>query len=741
MRRLLFIPFFLLFCLPDMEARHIIGGEITYECLGNNNYRFRMRVYRDDSCTNCGQLDDPANIAIYNCNYADCTESDISFTLTPSLQSVNRVQPPNLPCSRLPPNIEVQEGVYVFELALPPSDQSYHVVYQRCCRNVTINNIVAPDQAGATYWIEITPEAQRECNNSPVFNLFPPTVICANEELNFDHSARDLDGDSLVYSFCAPLIGGGRNEGSNGCDGVIPIPPCPPVFQTVNFVPALYSPTNPMGGSPRVRIDRSTGLITGTPTIQGQFVVGVCVQEYRNGELIGEIRRDFQFNVAPCIPIVNARIPADSVINNREFLVNSCGNETITFGNESSDRDFITNWEWTFDINGTEQTSSAWKPTITFPGVGAYSGQLILNPNTACNDTADITVNVYPAIFAEFDFEYDTCVAGPVTFTNSSFSQAGELTDVRWNFDNGDSANDFELDYLYDEPALYNVNLQVRDQNNCVAQVTEPVSYFPIPPTIIVAPDFRIGCAPQNVFFDNLSFPISEEYDILWDFGDGNTASNVSPNHVYEEPGTYTVGLDIVSPLGCRIDTVYENLVTVEPSPVADFIYTPDELTVIDPTASFFERAQEAIRWIWTFNNREISFELNPTYTFLDSGLQKVQLVVEHESGCFDTLIQFIDVLPEVRYFLPNAFTPNGDGTNDGYMGKGVVRGMRDFEMTIWNRWGETVFLTNSPDIAWNGQKQNTGAPAPNGVYVAVVRYRTPRGEQVSLQELVTLIR
>ena len=745
MRRLLLLALCLLFLLPESTAKHIIGGEITYECLGDNLYRFTMRVYRDDTCTNCGVLDPQAAIGVFNCDYNNCFSSDLELILRPRLEGVTNIEPPEFECSRAPDNIRVEEGLYIFEERLPLSDESYHIVYQRCCRNVTINNILVPGEVGGTYTVEITPEAQRECNSSPVFNLFPPTVICANEALNFDHSASDMDGDSLVYSFCAPLTGGGDDTSdanvSNCVIGAVPNPPCPPPYQTVTFVSPLYGPSNPMGGTPRVRIDPNTGIITGTPTMLGQFVVGVCVREYRNGDQIGEIRRDFQFNVMSCTSKVTAIIPADSIVNGQEFLINSCGNETVTFRNNSLERASIREQIWTFNIDGVEQEFSDWEPTVTFPGLGQCTGQLILNPDSACKDSALIRVNVYPAIFAEFEFDYDTCVASPVVFTNSSYSEAGDLTGVTWDFDNGDASAEFEPEYLYDEPDLYNVRLEVRDQNNCIAEAVEPVSYFPIPPTIVIAPDFQIGCAPQEVFFNNLSWPISEDYDILWQFGDGNTGTSVSPTHTYEEEGTYTVSLDIVSPLGCAIDTVFEDLVTVRPSPVADFIYTPDELTVIDPTASFFERAQNAIRWIWTFEDREISFELKPTHTFIDTGLQKAQLVVEDESGCFDTLIQFIDILPEVRYFLPNAFTPNGDGTNDTYAGKGVVRGMRDFEMTIWNRWGETIFSTPSPEIAWNGRKQNIGASAPNGVYVVVVRYRDPRGNLVNLRELVTLIR
>ncbi|MEM9991053.1 MAG: PKD domain-containing protein [Bacteroidota bacterium] len=745
--RYLLLIFCGVFFFPTLSsALHIIGGEITYECLGNNRYRFRMNVYRDGSCINCGDLDDPAIIGIYNCDARDCTERELIFRREIRLSNISMLPPPDLPCVRVPPNIQAQDGFYTFEQELPISDKSYHIVYQRCCRNQTITNIATPGDAGATYPVEITPAAQQLCNNSPTFNLFPPTVICAGESLDFDHSASDADGDSLVYAFCAPLLGGSSGEptdnGGVGCPGPIPDPPCPPSFMPVTFIAPTYSPQNPMGGNPTITIDPDTGLITGTPIMLGQYVVGVCVKEYRNGALIGEIRRDFQFNVSNCEATIAVDLPYDTITIEQEisYFIPGCGETRIPFENQSRDSTF--DWEWTFDIDGIEQKFLGWEPVVTFPDTGRYAGQITgVDPQTGCSAIANVNVNIYPAIFAEFDVDYDTCNAGPIAFSNSSYSEAGDLTSIAWNFGNGDTSSAFEMDYLYDFPATYDISLVVRDSNNCEAVQEQELLYYPVPPLLVVAPDVRDGCAPQEVFFDNLSSPISEEYDIKWEFGDGGMATNVSPTYRYDDVGTYDVALDIVSPLGCGIDTVFEELITVRFSPIANFDYSPEEVTIVNPVVEFTDRSQFASQFVWTFNDRDFFQESNFTYTFRDTGLQKVQLAVRHPSGCWDTLIQYIDVLPEVRYFLPSAFTPNDDGTNDVYIGVGKLNGMKDFDMTIWNRWGEVVFLSDNPAVGWNGRKQNQGKAMPNGVYVVAVRYETATGERASLQEVVMLLR
>jgi len=189
----------------------------------------------------------------------------------------------------------------------------------KCLCGARIVNIIGPGETGATFFVEITSEAQALCNNTPTFNDFPPIVVCVNEQLNFDHSATDVDGDLLVYELCSPLKGGGTagwQTPGNAADfnGTNPNPDAPPPYDNVTFLSGTYSPLDPIGGDPPLSIDPATGLLTGTPDAEGQFVVGICVKEYRNGVLLSTIQRDFQFNVAFCEPTVVATVDGDDLI-------------------------------------------------------------------------------------------------------------------------------------------------------------------------------------------------------------------------------------------------------------------------------------------------------------------------------------------------------------------------------------------------------------------------------------------
>ena len=729
-------------------SRHIIGGVMTYECLGNDQYEFTLRVYRDCNCTNCAELDNVAEIGIYRCSSPnDCNgqwQDSPWDQISVPLQSVSEVDEPDYPCL-IPPNVCGEEGIYQFTLTLPQSDESYFVSYQRCCRNVTIANIVAPEDSGATFMIELTPLAQQLCNSSPSFETYPPMIICNGAPLVYDHSATDPDGDQLVYEFCAPLLGGGPQLDPvfyNTCTGANPIPACPPPYDNVTFRAPTYTPSQPMAGDPVISIDPQTGLITGTPEFQGQFVVGVCVSEFRNGLLLSRVFRDFQFNVASCDPTVVADIEEDIQISDQEFVVNSCGDYTITFNNQSFQQSFIDNFGWSFDMGGGQMESfNQWNPTVTFPGVGTYQGELILNENTDCGDTATIYVNIYPEIDANFTFAYDTCVAGPVSFTDLSVTGSCCLTDWFWEFGDGNTATAQNPDHIYQIPGDIPVTLTVRDTNACENSLTQIVPYYPVPSLIVIAPSAETACQPAEIFFDNLSFPIDTTYDIFWDMGDGGSSTAISPTYIYEDPGVYTVSVDITSPIGCQTDTTFNDLITVLPSPTAGFSYSPDQPSNLFPEVQFTDESTGAVHWNWDFGAPPPSVSPNPTFVFPDTGLFLVTQVVTHPSGCTDTLTALIDVIPEVRYYLPNAFSPNGDGTNDTFRGKGFMVGATDFTFRIWNRWGEPVFETNDPDEAWNGQTDNVGALAPNGVYLVVVTYRDPRGQQVDLKGYATLIR
>ena len=741
----------LLFIAGASHARHIIGGDISYRCSSPGNYTFKFTVYRDCSDPEGADFDNPANFTVYR----GTTTNNVRINI-PGLSNVNldngfpiSIDIPENDCQEIGAVLCVQRGEYTFSVNLPPSNESYFVVYQRCCRNNSITNIVNPQSTGATYAIELKPEAQAVCNNSPTFNEYPPALICANQPLIYDHSAQDIDGDQLVYRFCTPLDGGGLAgidptlpNTPNECNGVRPVPACPPPFDEVLFALPEFSETNPMGGNPQIDINPSTGLITGTPTLTGQYVVGVCVEEYRGGVLMSRSLRDFQFNVVECNPFVQA------ILENGEqrgdtIILNYCGVNDVEITNLSVQRSLIDSYEWNIDSDGDGITEvfDDWSPFISFPDTGTYYGNLTLMGQNNCNDDAFVEINIYPGLEADFTFTYDTCSAGPVVFTNNSFTGGNSIDSYLWDFGDGNTSDEVLPVHEYMIPGNIPISLIITDNNGCMDTLSTIIDYFPVPSLLVIEPSTALGCAPDSILIDNLSFPIDDSYTILWDLGDGNTSTEISPFHFYENPGTYSLSVDITSPIGCSTSASWTNIIRLRPTPIAGFSFSPNEVTELNSGVQFTDESVDASFYNWFFNNEAEAFDANPYYEFADTGRVFVTQVVEHIEGCLDTLTKIIDVSPFCSWFFPNAFTPNGDGTNDLFHGTGYEQNITNYKLFIYNRWGELIFETTDLKEGWNGKKRNIGQDSPQGGYVYIAELNGPRNTFKRFEGIVTLLR
>jgi len=289
-------------------GKHLIGGEISYKCLGDGDYEIELSIYRD--CLSDGaDFDAEVTFAVYQCdNTIDCSalmQGSQGFSFIVPLTEKKFINQPDPTC--VLPQLCVEQGIYRFRFSeydvfLPNTDNSYHIVYQRCCRNESITNLLVPGDVGSTITIAISPAAQQVCNNSPTFEDFPPVIACVNTPFNFSHTAIDEDGDSLVYAFASPLSGGGLDltaDNYRTCFGVLPTPPCPPPYNKVPFIDPIYSAATPFGRE-TIELTTATGLLEGTPNLSGQFVAAITVSEYRNGQLLSVSQREFQINIIDC---------------------------------------------------------------------------------------------------------------------------------------------------------------------------------------------------------------------------------------------------------------------------------------------------------------------------------------------------------------------------------------------------------------------------------------------------------
>jgi gliding motility-associated-like protein len=447
--------------IHSANATHIVGGELNYRCLGNDQYEISLTVFRD--CFNANPaayFDDPASIGIFDVNNNLLTSLGENGQLLIPLMNDDTLDPTLFDsCLVVPPDVCVHRTIYTVTVTLPFIAGGYQLAYQRCCRNNIILNIVAPEATGATYYNFISEESLQQCNSSAVFNEWPPNYICSNEPILFDHSATDIDGDSLVYSLCTPF---------NGADPDIPLPqpPNPPPYDNVVWLDPPYSLNDMIGGIP-LSIDSETGLLTGTPNTIGNFVVGVCVEEYRDGVLISTSRRDFQYNIGICGEAISSFFAPEV----------DCDGFSVDFDNQSQD---ALSYLWDFgDPNTNSDISTVPNPSYVYPDTGLYVITLIAGPGQACADTSYSTVSVQiPSLFVDFDLSIiDGCVfPAEVSFDDLSFDTLSTIVAWDWQFSNGETSDEQNPVWFVTNSGTYFATLTATAENGCEVSHTASVS-------------------------------------------------------------------------------------------------------------------------------------------------------------------------------------------------------------------------------------------------------------------------
>ena len=233
----------LFFCFVYIKvfATHIVGGELNYHYIGNNQYEISLTVYRD--CKNgVPLLDNPAYVFVF-----DAFNNLFTTVLLPLDDKDTIPSTINSPCFTPRDTICYEHSHYQKVIVtLPPSVAGYQLAYQRCCRNNTILNIVSPGASGATFYAFIPGTSIFSQNSNPVYDSLPPPFICLNIPFVFDHSATDADGDSIVYELCNPFLGASSSvpQPTLSPDSV-PDPPVP-LFDGATPI-AFHSPLHAVG--------------------------------------------------------------------------------------------------------------------------------------------------------------------------------------------------------------------------------------------------------------------------------------------------------------------------------------------------------------------------------------------------------------------------------------------------------------------------------------------------------------
>lgn len=258
------------------------------------------------------------------------------------------------------------------------------------------------------------------------------------------------------------------------------------------------------------------------------------------------------------------------------------------------------------------------------------------------------------------------------------------------------------------------------------------------------------GCAPLTVQFED-TINTLPNLTYLWEFGDGTSSIEPAPTYTFQSTGDYVVSLTIRTEDGCVSDnksSPANSLVRVLITPVADFEADPDETDLRTPTISFSNFSESGTSYSWDFGDDSTSTLFEPQHTYLDSGRYQVKLLVVSTAGCEDSTIREIIIDPYYFIEVPDAFTPDPDQENDGRYDPNALnnhifyphtRGVTNYEMLIFNRWGELIFESNDHSIGWNGYYR--GRLVAQEVYVYKIRLQWENGQEFEKVGNVTLFR
>ena len=619
----IFIVFILSFFAFTTNASHIVGGDIYYDYLGNNTYRFYISVYRDCNSTGAA-FDSPLKLGVFTSNGSLFQEIDVPFPGSTNVPVVF-----NNPCVTPPTNICTENAIYETLIVLPPSAGGYTVTYQRCCRGPNISNINNPDDTGFTLTCKVPGSGNNfHINSSPRFTNYPPLLLCNNEDLIFDHSATDPDGDQLVYSLVTP---------HSGASSFNPAPnPPPPPYGNVSWS-AGHSATNPLGPGATINIDPNTGLLTASPNLLGLYVVGIRVSEYRNGTLINSTTRDFLFRVFNC------NLQLESILPDQDQLSTFngyCDGLTIQFENNSYGG---TNYYWDFGVPGiTTDVSTAFEPTYTYPAPGYYQAMLVVNPGWPCTDTAYMDIHVNNEMTLSYTSQDSLCVFGN-NFDFTAICDGPPGTLFEWEFGpnassptgTGEIVNNISFNTTGSIDITVNASY-----NLCEATYTAPIFIYPEPVAEIVVPD-QVECNGLTVDFDGV---VQNANLFHWDFGISGTLADTSnledPTFTFPGAGSYDITFIAGSSANCS-DTAELTIDLNEALLVA--FTSEDSLCITDNVFNFDGTVSGPPNsvFVWDFGpyaSISSSTDIDvPNVTFSQPGVIPITL-----TGSFDNCVESV---------------------------------------------------------------------------------------------------
>lgn len=422
-------------------------------------------------------------------------------------------------------------------------------------------------------------------------------------------------------------------------------------------------------------------------------------------------------------------------------VINACEGDTHQFMDMTPGA--INAWTWTFGDGGGSQFQN---PSHSYNTPNAYNVTLTVTDTNGCTEDQTKTVFLWPNPVA--DFSYDNKCFNTITeFTDESTLNDPYGTVIQvwdWNFGDPQSGSNNvsnQPDPIHNYPvgATYQTSLTVTSSRGCVGTITAPVSVEEINPPLgvndTVCPGYAARPMATNV-----------HPDITIEWYDSDTGGQVLGTGLqFFTPPVFQgrrFWIGMLDEDGCRSSRV-PVWVRVWPHPTGEFMVSNDQLSIPNAIAEFGWTPQwwpgDSLTFTWDFGDFNTSNLQFPVHQYQAAGQYEVTLNIVNEFGCqANYSYEFINVDQSIRLYIPNAFTPNGDGKNDEFWIEHQL--ISDFNIKIMDRWGRLLYESNDINFRWNGVGPD-GTLLPEGVYVYAIDARAYDGNKVRKSGSVTLMK
>jgi len=409
-------------------------------------------------------------------------------------------------------------------------------------------------------------------------------------------------------------------------------------------------------------------------------------------------------NISPT-PVVTAS--ADQII---------CINEITNISASAvGGSNFNYHWNHTADVSNVQSIAPNYPTTYTVYAENEFG---------CVSDTDEVFIDIYPPLSASISPNDTVCPTqtGSLNVYNVSGGNGGPYNYV-WRDNYGNVVgNNSTLNYVINQTTTFTVTVS----DNCTTPVVELTGRIVAGevPGVTFSVNESEQCQTGVFTFTNDTDPnlTGETY---WLFGNGVSYQNLNSVTFEEDnPGSYYAQLIVVSNEGCRDTVKIENYFKVLESPIARFSWTPFKPKVTLPDVYFINQSYLGNQYSWTFEkgNPITSNEENPKVSFpKDSvGEYLVTLTVHTAEGCRDSTANLVEIVPNIMLYAPNSFTPDGDKFNETWRVYLDGADIYNFDLFIFNRWGEIIWESHNPDAEWDGTYG--GKPVPEGLYIWILK-------------------